>query len=92
MSVSPVFIIIYDDVGGRGEVDALEQGCWSEGGGFAVLPRLLRRDAMDLGLKQHGDVLRSPCYNDMCLVVCNMPVHRLTKPCWRWCFFGSSDG
>jgi hypothetical protein len=28
----------------------------------------------------------------MCLVACSGPVHRPTKPCWRWCFFGSGNG
>jgi hypothetical protein len=27
----------------------------------------------------------------VCLVACSGPVHRLTKPYWRWCFFGSGN-
>jgi hypothetical protein len=34
---------------GRGEVVYLEQGCWSGGGGFVVLPRLLRWEMTGLG-------------------------------------------
>jgi hypothetical protein len=39
-----------------------------------------------------GTSLRSTCHNDMCLATCSEPVHRLTKPRWRWCFLGSSNG
>jgi hypothetical protein len=35
---------------------------------------------------------RSTCHDDMCLVACSVPVHRLTKLRRRWCFFGSDNG
>jgi hypothetical protein len=47
--------------GGLGEVVSLELGCWYEGGGYAVLLRLHRWEAADLGPRQHGYVLRSTC-------------------------------
>jgi hypothetical protein len=78
--------------GGQGEVGALERGCWSGGGGSIVIPRLQRWDAVVLDPRKHGDVPRSTCHNDMCLAACSGPVHRLTKPHWRWCFFGSGNG
>jgi hypothetical protein len=37
--------------GGRGEVVSLERGCWFGGGGSAVLLRLCRWEAKDLGLR-----------------------------------------
>jgi hypothetical protein len=37
--------------------------------------RLHRWEAVDLGPRQHEDVPRSTCHNDMCL-------HRLIKPRW----------
>jgi hypothetical protein len=77
---------------GRGEVVSLEQRYWSGGGGFTVLLRLHRWEAADLGPRQHGDIPRSTCHNDMCLAACSRPVHRLTKPCWRWCSLGSDNG
>jgi hypothetical protein len=43
----------------------LERGYWSGGGGSVLLPRLFRRDVVDLGLKKHMDVPRSTCHNDM---------------------------
>jgi hypothetical protein len=33
LDVSLAFVIIRGGAGGRGEMDALEQGCWSGGGG-----------------------------------------------------------
>jgi hypothetical protein len=36
--VSLVPVVIHDGVGGRGEVGALEHGCWSGGGGSIVIP------------------------------------------------------
>jgi hypothetical protein len=33
LDVSVAFVVIRGDAGGRGEMDALEQGCWSGGGG-----------------------------------------------------------
>jgi hypothetical protein len=35
---------------------------------------------------------RSTCHSDMCFATCSEPVHRLTKPRWRWCFLESSNG
>jgi hypothetical protein len=35
---------------------------------------------------------RSTCHRDMCLGACSRPVHRLTKPRWQCCFFGSGNG
>jgi hypothetical protein len=70
----------------------LERGCLFGGGGFVVLLRLYRWEAIDVGPRQHGDVPRSTCHNDMCLAACSRPVHRLTKPLWRWCFLGSCNG
>jgi hypothetical protein len=55
---------------GRGEVDALERRCWSKGDGSAVISRLHRWNVVDLSSRQHGDVLRSTCHNDMCLAAC----------------------
>jgi hypothetical protein len=49
LDVSLTSIIVHDGAGGRGEVDALEQGCWSRGGELVVIPRLRRWDAVDLG-------------------------------------------
>jgi hypothetical protein len=60
----------------------LERRCWFKGGGFAVLLQLRRWEAANLGLRQH---------RDMYLAACNMLVHRLTKPCWRWYFFGTCN-
>jgi hypothetical protein len=77
---------------GRGEVISLEQGCWSGNGGSVVHLWLCQWEAADIGLRQHEDIPRSTCHNDMCLVACSGPVHRLAKPCWRWCFLGSSNG
>jgi hypothetical protein len=57
--------------GGRGEVVSLERGCWSEGGGSAILPRLYRWETAGLCPRQHGDVPRSTCHSDMCLVACS---------------------
>jgi hypothetical protein len=37
LDMSLVFVVIHGDVGGRGEVDALEQGCWSGGGGSVII-------------------------------------------------------
>jgi hypothetical protein len=28
----------------------------------------------------------------MCLAACSRPIHRLTKPRWRWCFLRSCNG
>jgi hypothetical protein len=47
---------------------------------------------VDLGPRQHGNVSRSTCHSDMCLDACSRPVHRLTKPRWRWCSLGSGNG
>jgi hypothetical protein len=49
LDVSLAFVIMYDGARGRGEVDALEQGCWSGGGGIVIIPRLRRWVAADLG-------------------------------------------
>jgi hypothetical protein len=38
LDVSLAFVVIHDRAGGRGEVDALERGCWSGGGGSVVFP------------------------------------------------------
>jgi hypothetical protein len=78
--------------GGWGEVVSLERGCWSRGGGSAILPRLRRWEMMGLGPRNHADVPRSTCHSDMCFVACSRPIHRLTKPHWRWCFLGSCNG
>jgi hypothetical protein len=86
--VSLAFVVVYGSAGA-----GARWMLWSEDVGLeAVLPRLRRWDAVDLDLKQHGDVLRSTCHNDMCLAACGGPVHRLTKPFWPWCFFRSGDG
>jgi hypothetical protein len=86
--VSLAFVVVYGSAGA-----GARWMLWSEDVGLeAVLPRLRRWDAVDLDLKQHGDVLRSTCHNDMCLAACGGPVHRLTKPflamvllsIWRW--------
>jgi hypothetical protein len=82
LDVSLVFVVIDGDAGGRGEVDALEQGCWSRGGGSVVISQLRWWDAVVLGPMQHGDVPRSTCHIDMCLAACSRYVHRLTKPRW----------
>jgi hypothetical protein len=75
-----------------GEVISLEQGCWSGGGGSAVLHRLHRWEAADLDPGQHRDVPRSTCHIDMCLAACNRLLHRLTKPHWWGCSLGSDNG
>jgi hypothetical protein len=92
LGVSLVFVVIHDSVDSRREVVLLEPGCWSGGGGFAVLLRLYRCDEIDLGLRQQGDVPRTTCHNDIYLSACSRPVHRLRKPRWRWCFLGSCNG
>jgi hypothetical protein len=38
LGVSLAFVVIHNGAGGRGEVDALEKECWSEGGGSIVIP------------------------------------------------------
>jgi hypothetical protein len=48
LDVSLTLLVIHDNIGGRGEVDALEQGCWCGGGGSIVSPGLHRWDAMAL--------------------------------------------
>jgi hypothetical protein len=57
------------------EADALEQGCWSRGGESIIFTQLFWRDAMDLGPRQHGDVLRLTCHSNMCLTACSGSVH-----------------
>jgi hypothetical protein len=89
---SLAFIVFHDDAGDRGEVDALERVSWSGGDASIVVPRFRRWDVVDLGSRKHGDVPRSTCHNDMCLVSCSGLVHRLIKLRWRWCFFGSGNG
>jgi hypothetical protein len=86
LGVSLASIVSCGGAGGRGEVGALERGCWSGGGGSVVIPRLCWWDAVVLGPRKHGDVPRSTCHSDMCLAACSGPVHRLTKPRWWWCF------
>jgi hypothetical protein len=63
-------------------VVSLEQGYWSGGGGSVVPLRQRRREAADQGPRKHGDVPWSMCHSDMCLIACNMTVHRLTRPHW----------
>ena len=46
--VSLAFVVTRGGVAGQGEVDALEQGFWSEGGGYVFLPGLRRWDEADL--------------------------------------------
>jgi hypothetical protein len=82
LDVSLVFVVIHGDAGGRDEVDALEQGCCSGGGGSVVISQLRRWDVVVLGPMQHKDVPRSTCHSDMCLAACSGPFHRLTKPRW----------
>jgi hypothetical protein len=84
VDVSLVHVVIHGGARGWGEVGALEHGCWSGGGGSIVIPRLRRWDTMALGPIKHGDIPRSTCHNDMCLLACSRPIHRLKKPCWRW--------
>jgi hypothetical protein len=38
LDVSLAFVVIHDNAWGRDEVDALERGCWSNGGGSVVFP------------------------------------------------------
>jgi hypothetical protein len=92
LNVSLASVVFCGDAGDRGEVGALERGCWSGGGGSVVIPQLHRWDAVVLSPRKHGDVPRSTCHGDMCFPACSRPVHRLTKPHWRWCLFGSDDG
>jgi hypothetical protein len=60
-----MFVVSCSGIWGRGEVDALERGFLSEGGGSIILPRLHQWDAVDLGLRKHGDVPQSTCHIDM---------------------------
>jgi hypothetical protein len=60
-----MFVVSYSGVWGRGKVDALERGFLSEGGRSIILPRLHQWDAVDLGLRKHGDVPQSTCHIDM---------------------------
>jgi hypothetical protein len=63
------------------------------GSGSIVTPRLHRWDKVDLGPRKHGDIAgRRATVTCMCLAACGGPVHQLTKPHWRWCFFGSDNG
>jgi hypothetical protein len=87
LDMSLASVVFCGGAGGRGEVGALERGCWSGGGGSIVIPRLHRWNAVVLDRRKHGDVPRSMCHSDMCLDACSGSVHRLTKPRWRWCFF-----
>jgi hypothetical protein len=41
INVSLVFVVIDGDAGGRGEVDALEQGCWSEVVDLSLFPNFV---------------------------------------------------
>jgi hypothetical protein len=77
---------------GWGEVVYLEWGCWSGGGGSAILLWLRQWEAIVLCRRHHGDVLRSTCHSDLCLAACSGSVHRLTKPRWWWCSLGSDNG
>jgi hypothetical protein len=54
--VSLTSTVIYDDAGGRGEVGALERGCWFGGRGSVIVARLHRWDAVALGPRQHGNI------------------------------------
>jgi hypothetical protein len=38
------------------------------------------------------DSTGSMCHNDMWIAACSRPVHRLTKPRWRWCSLVSGNG
>jgi hypothetical protein len=53
-------------------VGALEHRCWSGGGGFVVIPRVRVWDMISLGSMKHGDIPRSTCHSEMCLVACSM--------------------
>jgi hypothetical protein len=64
----------------------------SGGGESIVLLQLRWWEEVDLDPRQHGDVPRSTCHNNMCLATCSRPIHPLTKSCWRWWFLGSGNG
>jgi hypothetical protein len=70
LDVSLVPVVIHGDAGSQDEVGALKHGCWSGGGGSFVISRLRRLNTMAPGSMKHGDVSRSTCHSDMCLVAC----------------------
>jgi hypothetical protein len=93
LSVSLAFAVSYGGVRCQGEVEALERGFCSEGGGgYVILPRLCRWDAIDLGLTKQGGVSWSTCHIDMwpsCLQWVCLSIHKVSLAMlllwiWRW--------